>query len=77
MNFSFSHVASLQIEMLQLSEKEKQDLSQIFDEEPQLKLTNGRFISEFGNKIILWYKKEEKPEILSIVDKSFGNSVEY
>lgn len=75
--FEASYAAAVQIAML--SPDEKAALARLFSsseiDQPAVTkpIDDGRFVSSFGSKRVLWHRlAQAKPEILSIVDRSFA-----
>ena len=76
-NVSYSALAQMAL----LPAREKKALQQLFssndiDNPTTTRPTgDGRFISRLGNKRVLWRRAgRQKPEILSIVDKSYAQA---
>ncbi len=79
--FTIAYQASVQASFL--TEADKAALSELFAGDPVnrpdvTKATDdGRFVSRIGNKLVLWHKAgDERPEILSIIDRSFWPAAE-
>lgn len=77
--FHVSYSAAAQMALLPRNEKAA--LTKLFssddiDRPETTKATgDGRFVSRVGSKRVLWHRSSQrKPEILSIVDKSFAKS---